>query len=291
MPEEITIQELEKASRNLERLAEFIGARRGWGLASGDEAAATNACEAAESLSMEIAGMTDGEDELSSSFNQPSLLEPSGKVSATRLSKFADFMAELQQWFASHKHLELPAGSEKSIRSIQGSLGGTSEALGLLLEPAALETITDTRSTAGATESSSAPTVDRPFAATVSESETTDEPQSLTVDDLGPVADVDRDARLILDDTEEPPLLQTFKGISELTVEAKEKLDSFLTEQGVELGEHEARRIHDKILHWIEAAPTGNVLVLKITGLFGKPEAYSSYQPREAMTPDPDTAD
>lgn len=291
MPEEITIQELEKVSRNLERLAEFIGARRGWTLASGDKTAATCAREAAESLSKEIAGMTDGEIELPSSFNQPSLLEPSGRVSAKRLSKFADFMVQLQQWFASHKNINLPAGSEESIRSIQGSLGGTSDALGLLLESAVLETISTTRSTVGAAESSSAPTIDRPFAVNVSQPEAADGPEPLTSVDLGPVADVDRDARLILDNTKELPLLQNFQGVAELTVEAEEQLDSFLAEQGVELGEYETHRIHDKVLRWIEAAPTGNVLTIKISGLFGKPEAYSSYQPKESMPPDPDTAD
>jgi hypothetical protein len=291
MPEEITIQELEKVSRNLERLAEFIGARRGWTLASGDKTAATYAREAAESLSKEIAGMTDGEIELPSSFNQPSLLEPSGRVSAKRLSKFADFIVQLQQWFASHKNINLPAGSEESIRSIQGSLGGTSDALGLLLESAVLETISTTRSTVGAAESSSAPTIDHPFAVNVSQPEAADGPEPLTSVDLGPVADVDRDARLILDHTKELPLLQNFQGVAELTVEAEEQLDSFLAEQGVELGEYETHRIHDKVLRWIEAAPTGNVLTIKISGLFGKPEAYSSYQPKESMPPDPDTAD
>ena len=291
MSEEITIQELEKASRNLERLAEFIGERRGWALASGDETAATHAREAAESLSKEIAGMTDGEIELPSSFNQPSPLEPSSRVSAKRLSRFADFMVQLQKWFASHKNLEFPAGSEESIRSIQGSLGGTRDALGLLLESPSFETISNTRSTAGAEGSSSVPTIDRPYAGTISDPEATDGPEPLTSDDLGPVADVDRDARLILDHTEEFPLLQHFQGVSELTVEGKEQLDSFLAEQGVELGDYETHRIHDKVLRWIEAAPTGNVLVIKISGLFGKPEAYSSYEPRKTMTPDPDTAE
>ena len=291
MPEEITIQELEKASQNLERLAEFIGARRGWTLASGGETAATYAREAAESLSKEIAGMTDDEIEIPSSFNQPSLLEPSSRVSAKRLSKFADFMVQLQQWFSSHKNIKLPAGSEESIRSIQGSLGGTSDALGLLLESAALETTSNTRSTAGAAESSSTLTIDRPYAATISQPEAADGPEPLTIDDLGPVADVDRDARLILEHTEVRPLFHSFQGVAELTVEAKEQLDSFLAEQGVELAEYETHRIHDKVLRWIEAAPTGNVLVIKISGLFGKPEAYSSYQPKETPIPDADEAD
>jgi hypothetical protein len=291
MPEEITIQELEKASRNVERLAEFIGARRGWTLALGDETAATYARDSAKSLSEEIAGMTDGEIELQSSFNQPPLLEPSGTVSAERLSKFADFMVQLRQWFASHKDIELPAGSEESIRSIQGALGGTRDALDLLLEPAALETISNIKSTADAAGSSSAPRIDRPYATKASQPEAADGPEPLTSDDLGPVADVDRDARLILDHTKERPLLQHFQGVTELTVEAKEQLDSFLDEQGVELGDYETHRINDKVLRWIEAAPTGNVLVIKISGLFGKPEAYSSYQPRETVIPDPETAD
>ncbi len=87
------------------------------------------------------------------------------------------------------------------------------------------------------------------------------------------------------------PLLQEFKGVRELTVLTKEKLHSFLAKQGIEFGKNETRHLHDKVLRWIEGTPTGRVLVIKISGLYGKPEAYSSYQPKETVIPDPTEAD
>ena len=98
--------------------------------------------------------------------------------------------------------------------------------------------------------------------------------------DDSPVFELDSTARLILEDHELKPLTQTFKGVTELTVGAKEMLDGFLTKQGVKIEGHDLRRLHDKMLKWIEGIPLGQVLVIKLSGLTGKPNVYSSYQPK-----------
>ena len=303
MPEEITTQELEKASRNLERMSHFVGERRGWLLGTGGEAAARHARETAASLAEGIAELTDGRIGPLSSVQQPPEMEPSAKISGNRLSKFADFMEELRQWFASHGDGGLSPENDDIVQSMQASLAITSEALQMLLGPAAIKTTAKKvkkvkkdkevkkESTTTAEEMPSAPTKAKPPTTEAPEPEAADEPEALTSGDLGPVAEVDADARLILEKTDLRPLLQEFKGVKELTVVTKEQLHSFLAKQGIEFGKNETRRLHDKVLRWIEGTPTGRVLVIKISGLYGKPEAYSSYQPKETVIPDPTEAD
>ncbi len=315
MPEEITTQELEKASRNLERMSQFVGERRGWLLGTGGEAAARHARETTASLAEGIAELTDGRIGPLSSVQQPPEMEPSAKISGNRLSKFADFMEELRQWFASHGDGGFPPESDDIVQSMQASLAITSEALQMLLGPAAIKTTAKKakevkevkevkkvkkvkkvktvkkESTTTAEELPSAPTKAKPPTTEAPEPEAADEPEALTSGDLGPVAEVDADARLILEKTDLRPLLQEFKGVRELTVLTKEQLHSFLAKQGIEFGKNETRRLHDKVLRWIEGTPAGRVLVIKISGLYGKPEAYSSYQPKETVIPDPTEAD
>ena len=283
MPEEITSQELEMASRNLERMSGFIGERRGWLLGTGGEMVAEYASKTTASLAAGIADLTKGRIELPSSVQQPPELEPSAKLSADRLSKFADFMEQLRQWFASHGDAGLPPESDDIVLSMQASLAVTSEALQLLLGPAALGITSMHEPTRAPEELPSAPADEIQPTAEAPQSEGASEPESLTSDDLGPVAEIDRNARLILEDNDVRPLLQKFKGIVELTPEAKKLLDGFIAEQGIEFGEYEMHRLHDKVMRWLEGTPADRVLVIKISGLYDKPTAYSSYQPKESV--------
>ena len=100
----------------------------------------------------------------------------------------------------------------------------------------------------------------------------------LTADDLGPVAEVDVNARLILHDTVKKRLLQEFRGVKELTTETRELVDKFFENQSVSFSDREMRKIYDKVQKWIEGTPEGRVLVVKISGLSGKAEPYSSYR-------------
>jgi len=278
------------ASRNLERMSGFIGERRGWLLGTGGEMVAAYARKTTASLAEGIVELTAGRIEPPSSVQQPPELEPSAKISADRLSKFADFMDQLRQWFALHGDAELPAESDDIVQSMQASLAVTSEALQLLLGPAVPETTSKKEPIFAAEESTSAPMDEIPAIAKAPPLEAAVEPEPLTSNDLGPVAEVDRNARLILENTDLCPLLQEFKGVVELTIEAKKQLREFIATQGIEFGDYETHRLHDKVLHWLEATPADRVLVIKISGLYGKPTAYSSYQPKESVIRDPTEA-
>lgn len=247
MSEQITVEELEKASRNVQRLSEFIGERRDWILASDAEGAASSLVKAAQSLTALVSTLVDPELLESITIRQPKALEPSGNVTAARLNKFAEFIHQLRKWFAAHEDANLPDGSDESVRSLLAALGVTAEALEKLEGPASAEEIAQ---------------------------------EPLVSGDLGPVAEVDMTARLSLDNTINRPLLQTFRGVTDLTPEAISLVDDFFAKQGIELQGPERRRFHDKVLRWIQSTPDGQTLVVRLSGLSGKAEAYSSYQPK-----------
>ncbi len=252
MEEQITTNELEKAARNLERLAAFLGERRTWALGSGGESAATATREAATFLADTVAGMIEVDEPAGVTTRQPEALQPSGDVSANRLQKFADFLNDLGDWFSNHGEAELPENADSYVLAMRESLASACEAIDQLFQP--------------------------PAQSSQDDSPLPQEP--LTSSDLGPVAAVDAKASLILENNFARPLLESFKGVKELSSHTRGQIDDFLAAQSVKFDQAESRRLHDKVLRWIEATPEGRVLVIKISGLSGKPQAYSSYQPK-----------
>lgn len=272
MTDQITTMELEKAAHNLERLSEYVGVRCRWTVATDGASAAEDARKSTEAIAEIIGEMTGGDIATPVGVKQPPELEPAGEVSAGRLTRFAEYLDQLRRWFESHGGTELPSGSEDATRSIQRSLAVTGDALRLLLDPEARKPNPE------------------PQATVESDPEMLEaiEPGPLTRNDLGPVAEVDTKARLILDHTWQKPLLQKFKDMLELTPKTRDLLDAFLKDQGMELNSHEIRRLREKVQRWIELTPNGRVLVLRISGLSGKPDVYSSFQPLESPEETPE---
>jgi hypothetical protein len=247
---DITIEELEKAARNIERISAFIGERRDWIVGEGGESKATTIRNSARALAANLVEKTGIDPDPDLELELPTKLEPTAKISAARLSKFADFLEELREWLSSQNDAtELE--DDQAVQSIHRALALVCAAVESLLRPVM------------------APEPPPP----------TPEDLVSETDDL-PVLEVDLNARLVFEDHELKPLLQTFKGVTELTVETKKTLEDFLAEQSIELDTHELRRLHDKLLKWIEGTPLGQVLVVKLSGLSGTPQAYSSYQPK-----------
>ena len=247
----ITIEELEKAASNIERISAFIGERRDWIVGEGGESKAKAIRDGAKALAKKLAEISGIEPDPELRLKLPAKLEPSAKISAARLSKFADFVDQLVAWLSSQNDAEVPEGSDKVVQSVHGALALVGASVDSLLTPVK-------------TPETPPPKVDDLIG---------------EIDD-SPVFELDSTARLILEDHELKPLTQTFKGVTELTVGAKEMLDGFLTKQGVKIEGHDLRRLHDKMLKWIEGIPIGQVLVIKLSGLTGKPNVYSSYQPK-----------
>jgi hypothetical protein len=275
MTERITKNDLQKAARNLERLAVFVGERRSWILGQGCEGPAMATRETAQSLADLLSGWSDDLDGEAAGILKPAQLEPVGKISAGRMTKFSEFLDQLFGWFESHQDADLPEDSEVTVAAIRISLTTTAEALTELLGPAAAFAATQPIDVADATSGDEVP--EEAFG-------------PLTSPDLGPVAEVDMRARLVLEDTPLTPLLQEFRGVVELTKEAKEQVQEFFAKQGVTVEGQALRRLNDKVLKWVEGTPEGRVLVIKISGLSGTPQPYSSYQSKESVNPG-DSAD
>jgi hypothetical protein len=251
---EITVEELEKAARNIERISVFIGERRDWIVGEGGESRANDLRDHARALAKSLAESTSIEPDPEFKVKLPPKVEPPAKVSAVRLAKFGDFLQQLRKWFATQNDADLPDGGAEAIQGIHGQLALVCAAVDCILGPLQ-------------PQEAPPPTVENLIG---------------EIDD-SPVLEVDTSARLVLEDRELKPLVQTFKGVTELTVHAKDTMDDFLARQNVELEQHELRRLHDRLLKWIEGIPLNQVLVIKLSGLSGKPNVYSSYQPKDGV--------
>jgi hypothetical protein len=248
---DITIGEIEKAARNIERISAFIGERRDWIVGEGGESKATAIRGSARSLVTKLAEKSGVDPEPDLRLELPPKLEPSAKISAARLSKFADFLDQLQAWFSSQNEAAFPEDCSEAVQSAHGALAHVCAAVDSLLTPV----------------------------------KTPETPPPKVEDLIGeiddsPVLEMDSSARLILEDHQLKPLVHTFQGVTELTAGAKETLEDFLAKQNIKIEGHDLRRLHDKMLKWIEGIPLGQVLVIKLSGLTGKPNVYSSYQPK-----------
>ncbi len=247
----ITREELEKAASNLGRVSAFIGERRDWIVAEGGETNAIAIRGSARLLAIKLAERSGVDPDPDLELKLPPKLTPNARISAARLSKFADFLNQLQEWFSSQNDVEFPEGSSEAVQSVHSALAHVC---------AAVESLLARVKTPG----------DLPLKV---------ENLIGEVDDL-PVLEVDPNARLILEASELNPLVRKFQGVTELTIESKETLDEFLAIQNIEIEGRDLRRLHDKMLRWIEGIPLGQVLVIKVSGLSGKPNVYSSYQPK-----------
>ena len=250
----ITTEELEKTVKNLGRVSAYIGERRDWVVGEGGESETIAIRGSARLLAIKLAEKSGVDPDPDLKLEFPPKLTPRAEISATRLAKFADFLDQLEKWFSSQNDIEFPKDSRESVQSVHRALAHVSGAAESLL--------TQMKTTDTAT-----PRV-----------------QDLIgdLDDL-PVLEVDINARLILEESELEPLVRKFHGVNELTTLAKETLDEFLATQNVKIEGRDLRRLHDKMLKWLTGVPPGQMLVVKLSGLSGKPTVYSSYQQKRVI--------
>lgn len=248
---DITIDELDKAARNIARISTFIGERREWTVGDGGEAMANEIRATAGALTSLLVRTTGTQPNPEFEPMLPPKLEPSSEISAVRLAKFAKFLSQLLRWFSSQDVGDMPAGYSDAVQAIHGSLAMVATAVDSLRQNQSVDPVPSLE--AGG------------FGAAVSDSK---------------VIEVNPNARLVLENDEARPLLRHFQGVTELTPEAKEILETFLADQKIEFEPHEYRRVQDKLLKWVERIPLHQVLVIKVSGLSGRPSLYSSYQPK-----------
>lgn len=251
---EITIEELNKAARNIERISTFIGERREWSVGDGGEAMAHEIRANARALASLLVRSTGIEPDPEFEVTLPPKLEPSSEISAVRLAKFSKFLAQLFRWFSSQDVGGMPEGCTGAVQDIHDSLAGVAAAVDSL-HPTDLDDMPTPLTSGGSGGKISGSTV----------------------------IEINPNARLVLENDEMRPLLQSIQGVTELTSETKEVLGDFLAEQKIQFEPHELRRFQDKLLKWVEGIPLHQVLVIKVSGLSGRPSLYSSYQPKSGL--------
>jgi hypothetical protein len=262
MANQIPESDLRKASGNIERVQEFFASRISW--------KADSACgQQLQKMDQEAAGLVDTVGSMLQhnglSFTNQRRPEevpqrPPGELEAARVEKFTQFLAQQHLWFSANAENRVSGGGRELLRSIHRCLCTTNLAIQVLLEHNHLQRLVSEERRPSPSEA--------PRNASGSSEQSIKE---RTIKDP-------KNARLELINTVEKPLLVSFKGGFELSSDTKGSIDSFLARNDIEMNGHQLRKYLDKVVHWIEAIPEGQALVLKISLVQDEP--YPSYAPR-----------
>ena len=190
-------------------------------------------------------------------------LPQTGEVDVERLTRFAAFVEQLGRWFESQSGLPLSGVGKTSLGTVAGSLQRTAAVVEAMLARGGVAPVPP----AAGPAIGDAPTLRPATTPPAGAEESVDVPRRPAAD--GP--------RLVLEDTERTPVLQTFKGAVELTFETREAIARFLAEAGIDYNSYQLDKLERKVLQWVQATPHGCVLVIKVGELRGRREAVPGY--------------
>ncbi len=282
MGAELTSDQLQRAAENLGRIERFLRQRSRWHTSPATVATLVTVDRAAARIAHALephltAPQTRATDDPAHAVDPL----PAAEFEVARLDKMAVFLDQLGDWFAARtagpvaegglQHLEEACGAVLGIRHVVAAILAGQQAVG---EPAV-----------AAGPASTAPQVANPAAAR-------DHAAPGRREEIGvpspprPSNAVSRTERLILEDTEETPLLQTFKDQTELTPHARELLTRFLESADLSYAGYQRTKFDADVEHRLQIMPPGQVLVIKVGEYGGAPKPYFSYVPKH-REPDP----
>jgi len=260
------VEMLAKANRDVKKLCEFFAARRNWTLAHFADVSGKNLAAATTKIDERLKGL------IAKSGSQPDPpakpdveLLPAGVFDDGRLSRMTDFLRDLDTWFAAQ---DLATGSREVLSELKEMQARLACIAGLIRTVSA---------TADA-QAPSEPATDGGVRATAAGDASGG--SSPTVPEGVP-------RQLVLDDTDETPMIQDFQGITELTDECKQAVDGFLAAWGLETSYIKRKKLLERLLRWISSAPEGHVLVMKMKTAEAPFEPYPSYISREVLAGKP----
>ncbi len=176
---------------------------------------------------------------------------PTGPLDHERLTRFATYLGDLRHWFTELGELGLSPPTVMHLEDLLGALQTIQEAVASFVAA-------EERGAVAAVHHRPTPPSDLP----------------------GPVQESTVSSRMVFHDTPDHPLLREIHGQHELTEEAKQLVAKFLDDNGLD-DATSRHRLETRMLRWLEATPNGQVLVLKMGALTGRPEPYPTY-----MAPD-----
>ncbi len=291
----LDVNEVAKATTNIERIRSFLAPRVDWGVAPQNRAAlvrivlALQSTEAAVTHLLGDRGPFDSEPDPS---DEADTLEP-GTFDAARLAKIAEFAERLARWFGSHDG-EDPGAAAAELGRLQQRLAVT---VHLVEKMVGLESPSSAHAEAEVPPSvdilpdpNPTPKVDNVAAGSgavaLGPASPTRIGRAATVpsgagEQLGESRSAaQRSDSLVLDAAGEQQLLVMRSDQVELSPSTRQRLAEYLESEEVELSKLDRRTFERKVLRWIEATPIGQILIIKITDLNGSPEPYARYQPR-----------
>jgi hypothetical protein len=275
MSQDPLIEKLAKANANVKKLCAFFAARSHWTLAADCEPSARDATAAAAKLDEHLRVLIGAAGADPVSPFQPAV-EPLdfGTHDCARLDRFTAFLRDLDAWLVAQPG---PPNSPEVIAALQEmesyvqSIVDVTGAIKSDPEPA--ETETPAPPDDGAT-----------LAAEPVEPVETAHETIVTTPEGVP-------QQLALDDTDEHPMVQDFQGMNELTEECKELVDGFLAAWGLEYTYYNRKKLLERILRWINSAPEGHVLVIKMKTIEEPFQPYPSYISRDVLAGNPPPQD
>jgi hypothetical protein len=245
MAEQLPDADLQRASENLKRLHGYFAARSSWETA--DEAAAEILSAIRGTVDDTVKAIVAIMEKLG--IMVPSAVrfseapqQPDGELDSATLGKFQTFLGQLKVWFQSRSEAAVSPTGAKLLRDVHESLIGTTIALAIIIDGEApdLESSADQRAAA-----------------------------------IPP-----KRAKLELLETDQTPMLVDFQGKKQLTGEAQDLLATFIKENELEMPEYKRTKLEENVVRWLESAPEGMMLVIKIGGLHGRYEPFPSYTPK-----------
>jgi len=272
MSQDPLIEKLAKANGNVKKLCEFFAARGHWTLAADCELSAREAGAAAAKLAAHLKVLIHaaGADP-KSPFDPLVESQDSGTLDRARLDRFAAFLRDLDAWLVAQPG---PSDDPDVIAALQE------------MESYVYAIVELTGALAGKTETAATETpgpVDDGATQVADPSGEAHETIATTPEGIP--------LQLALDDTDERPMVQDFQGMNELTEECKSLIDGFLAAWSLEYSYYNRKKLLERILRWINSAPEGHVLVIKMKTVEEPYQPYPSYISRDVLAGNPPAKD
>ncbi len=277
MSQDQLIEKLAKANGNVRKLCDFFAARSHWTLTAECEASARAAAAAAAKLGghLKVLIRAAGADP-KSPFEPLVEIQDSGTHDSPRLDRFTAFLRDLDAWLVAQPG---PSKNPDVVAALQE------------MESYVFTIAELTGSAARAPESPAAET------SAAGEAAPADDEATLAVEpSAGTNATIATTPgsvpqQLALDDTDARPMVQEVQGMKELTEDCKNLVDGFLAAWNLEYSYYNRKRLLERILRWINSAPEGHVLVIKMKTVEEPFQPYPSYVSRDVLAGNPPQKD
>lgn len=271
MSQESLTQQLAKANGDVTKLCEFFAGRTNWDLAADADPSARDLLAAATKLDEHLRVLLRATGtEPTKRLHSKVAAVGAGSHGGARLLRFAAFLRDLDAWLVAQPGPTKDPDGIATLRDMEANLSYI---------VATVEALTTT-----------------PGQTTDAEpADDGGDPESIQTDDGSGMAVTTnaegKPLQLVLDDTDEKPLVHEFQGRSELTSACEELVDGFLAAWGLEYSYYNRKKLLEQLLRWITSAPEGQVLVLKMKTAEEPFAPYPSYVSKDVLSGKPPETD